>query len=252
MTTSSPMAKPISPDGAREILARAKAAGGEARLLGGLAVALRCPSAAEGGPFARSYSDIDLVTMNSSVEQLGSALAGLGYEPATRFNAAHGHSRLMFDRDEDGAHVDVFVRRFTMCHALDLGDRLSQDDLTIPLADLLLTKLQVAELNQKDVIDAAALLSDHSLTADESGINVRYLTGILGRDWGWWRTVTDNLLALPGHLRGRVAEATAETVVGRISELESAIDTAPKSLRWRARAKAGSRLPWRDDPEESH
>lgn len=246
------MAEPINSDGARGIVAKARAAGGEARLLGGVAVAVRCPSAAAGGPFARAYSDIDLVTISSSVERLGSALAELGYEPATRFNAAHGHSRLMFDREEDGAHVDVFVRRFTMCHALDLGDRLSEDELTIPLADLLLTKLQVAELNEKDVTDASALLSDHSLTADESGINVRYLTGILGRDWGWWRTVTDNLRALPGHLQGRVEGARADMVVERISELESAIDEAPKSLRWKARAKAGSRLPWRDVPEESH
>jgi hypothetical protein len=252
VTTSSRMAEPASLDGGRDIVARTKAAGGEARLLGGVAVAARCPSAAEDGPFARAYSDIDLVTTSSSAEQLGSALAGLGYEPATRFNAAHGHSRLMFDRDSDGAHLDVFVRRFTMCHELDLGDRLAEDELTIPLADLLLTKLQVAELNEKDVTDASALLVDHDLRTDESGINVSYLTGILGRDWGWWRTVTDNLEALPSHLRGRIDQARAAKVVERVEALSGAIEAAPKSLRWKARAKAGTRIPWRDEPEESH
>lgn len=238
--TSSPMAESASLDEAREIISRTTAAGGEARLLGGVAVAARCPSAADGGTFAREYSDIDLVTTSSSVEQLGSALVGLGYEPAARFNASHGHSRLMFDREADDAHLDIFVRRFTMCHELDLGGRLSEDDLTIPLADLLLTKLQVAELNEKDVTDASALLTDNQLTADESGINVTYLTGIVGKDWGWWRTVTDNLQALPGHLGGRVDDARAEVVVQRITELMSAIDQAPKSLRWKARAKAGN------------
>jgi hypothetical protein len=247
------MAEPAaSIDAAREIVAATSRAGGSARLLGGIAVALRCPSAAPGGPFARSYSDVDLVTTNSSVEHLGNALAGLGYEPATRFNASHGHSRLMYDREADGAHVDVFVRRFTMCHELDLDGRLSQDELTIPLADLLLTKLQVAELNEKDVTDASALLTDHDLTTDESGISLRYVTGILGKDWGWWRTVTHNLEALPGHLQGRVEETRAAVVAERIVELTNAIDAAPKSLRWKARAKAGDRLPWRDDPEESH
>jgi hypothetical protein len=171
--------------------------------------------------------------------------------PERRFNALHGHRRLMFDHP-DGTHIDVFVEEFVMCHRLDLRSRLAFHETTVPLVDLLLTKLQVAELNEKDVTDAAALLLDHELTSDESGINMDYVTRLLSRDWGWWRTVSANLAALPDHLASRLSEPAAVTATGRAKRLLEAIELVPKSLRWKARARAGERIPWREDPEESH
>jgi hypothetical protein len=140
-----------------------------------------------------------------------------------------------------------------MCHRLVLGPRLGLHDTTLPLADLLLTKLQVAELNAKDVTDAAALLLDHELTEDETGLNASYVADLLAADWGWWRTVTANLRALPTHLdRGALEVAATTRVEGATGRLLERIDAAPKSRRWKLRAKAGDRIAWREDPEESH
>jgi hypothetical protein len=248
---SSRMVEPDQVVTAEDVVRATREAGGEVRVLGGIAVAMRCPSARSPAPLARTYSDIDLATDRSSGVALARALEQMDFEPERRFNAIHGHSRLQFNR-ADGLHIDVFVNEFVMCHRLSLAERLAIHDTTIPLADLLLTKLQVAELNDKDVTDAAALLLDHKLTDDEAGINVGHVTRVLGRDWGWWRTVSENLDALPEHLGERLAEPAVAVVRDRLSQLTKAIADAPKSLRWRARAKAGERYPWRDDPEESH
>lgn len=248
---SSPVADSKLLQATQELVQATQSAGGSARVLGGIAVALRCPSARDPSLLARSYSDVDLVVDKKSGPLLSRTLERLEYEPEKRFNALHGHSRMMFHH-ADGTHVDVFVEEFAMCHKLDLSSRLGIHEITLPLADLLLTKLQVAELNEKDVTDAAALFLDHDLSEDESGVNVEYITGILGRDWGWWRTVSQNLAGLPGHVAKRLPEAAAATVTARIDQLQVAVEHAPKSLRWKARAKAGDRIPWREDPEESH
>jgi hypothetical protein len=249
VTISSRMDSQAAITAAEEIVAAAAARGGETRILGGIAIAVRCPSARD-GQLARSFSDIDLVSASKGAPRLVQALDGLGYVPEERFNAMHGHSRLLFDHPE-GAHVDVFVRRFAMCHSLDLGNRLEIHPTTIPLADLLLTKAQIAELNEKDVTDLAALFVDHPLSDDESGLNRRYVSRLLARDWGWWRTVTANLAALAGHLHGRLSPAAEDVVKAKVDDLLAVIGSEPKSLRWKARARAGDRLPWREDPEES-
>lgn len=222
-----------------------------ARALGGVAVALRCPSARAPSSLARACADIDLVTARRSAAGIPTVLARHGFRPERRFNALHGHSRLLFT-GVDGLHLDVFVETFEMCHRLPLGSRLDIHPQTVSLADLLLTKLQVAELNRKDVTDAAALLLDHPVSDGEHGINAPYLVGVLGRDWGWWRTVTENLDRLSALVGDIDLEPRQSELLGaRVAELTEAVDAGPKTLRWRLRAKIGDRAPWRDDPEES-
>ena len=251
-TTSLPLAEGTALAEVDRIVAEAERQVGTVRVLGGVAIALRCGSARAPGPFARSYSDLDLVTDRKSGPGLTRALVGLQFEPERRFNALHGRRRMHFDRVADGIHVDVFVDEFVMCHRLRLSSRLGIHAKTLSLADLLLTKVQVAELNAKDVTDVAALLLDHELTPDEAGINVGYVTSLLAGDWGWWRTVSRNLSVLPGHLPGSLPAESRDLVTRRIEELVRAIESTPKSMRWKARSKAGDRIPWRDDPEETN
>jgi putative nucleotidyltransferase-like protein len=253
-TTAEPAVLPLGESAAlgaaADIFQAARENGAEVRALGGIAVALRCPSARSPGALARTYSDVDLVTNRASVAALETALERLGYEPQERFNALHGHARKLFDR-RDGVHVDVFVDEFAMCHRLQLAPRLTIHETTVSLADLFLTKLQVAQLNEKDVTDATALLVDHDLMPDETGINRDYVVALLARDWGWWRTVTPNLAAVLSRMDNRLTPAESSRVERRVTSLLDAIDKAAKSFRWRARAKAGDRIPWRDDPEET-
>lgn len=237
---------------ALEVIGEARSAGYQTRVLGGIGVALRCPSARGDQPFTRAYSDMDLVTTRQAGPGVSSALTSLGYQPAERFNLLHGRTRMMFDRS-DGTHVDVFIDEFAMCHRLDLSERLGLHDTTIALSDLLLTKMQVADLNEKDVTDAAALLLDHQFGRGPDRIDTAFIADLLGSDWGWWRTVTHNLAALKSHLAAvPVSPPAAEVIEDRASELLDQIDKAPKSLRWRVRAIAGDKVAWREDPEESH
>lgn len=229
-------------DEARRVLAAARERELAVRLMGGVAVSLRCPSASH-PPLAREYKDIDLAARHSAARELTALLTDLGYEPDEEFNALNGRTRLLF-HDQRARQLDVILDRLEMCHELDLRDRLELDEDTLTPADLLLTKLQVFEVNERDLKDATALLHDHH------SLNQR-VAEVLGEDWGWWRTATANLdrivkwsSGLPGF------EQDAARVRERVAALRERIDAEPKGLRWKARAKVGDRVQWYEVPEE--
>jgi hypothetical protein len=222
--------------------------GVRARALGGIAVSLRCPSA-QRPPLARDYHDMDLITERDSAEALSGALITAGFEPAERFNALHGHSRMMFSQSGE-VHLDVLVDEFVMCHKLSFKGRLEIHQETVGLADLLLTKLQIAKINHKDVLDVAALLLDHPVGGD-SEIEARRIVDVLCNDWGWWRTVTANLAVVEELLPALgLPPADGETVQAHLTQISSAIAGGKRTLRWKARAKIGERVDWRFEPEE--
>src|SRR4030095_8322832 len=115
--------------------------------------------------------------------------------------------RLLYYDEANGRQLDVFVGAFRMCHTLELDDRLTLDPATLAPADLLLTKLQVVEVNRKDQTDALALLLCHELAAERAGdvIGIDRLAAVTARDWGWFTTVADNLVWLR-ELTGGVLE----------------------------------------------
>jgi hypothetical protein len=217
------------------------------RATGGVAVWLRCPSARE-APLARDFKDLDLAAPAGIARPTTALLESLGYVPDEEFNQLHGHQRLYFWDATNNRQLDIFIERMTMSHDLDLAKRIALDDDTITLADLLLTKLQVFEINEKDLKDAAALLADHSLDGGE--IEVDRVTSLLGSDWGWWRTATENLDRVAAYAASLDRFEGAATVTGRVEELKQRIDQAPKSMRWRARARVGERMRWYELPEE--
>ena len=218
-----------------------------ARAVGGLAVHLRCPSAAK-PPLVRDYKDLDLATRYSEVRPLTQTLEELGYEADREFNALHGRERLLFWDVANGRQLDVFVDRMVLCHTLEFGHRVQLEPRTLPLADLLLSKLQVVEIDERDLKDAAAILADHELDAD--GVDAERVTEVLAADWGWWRTATASLERVAGYA-GDLGDFTGATAVTeRIGALAERVEAAPKSRRWRMRAKLGERKRWYELPEE--
>jgi hypothetical protein len=220
----------------------AAAAGISLRIVGGLAVQLLCPSARE-APLARPYKDLDLVGLSKERKQIEAFMAERGYEAARQFNLLHGGTQLLFGNGVIGT-VDVFLDSLRMCHTLELSERLGLHELTLAPADLLLSKLQIVETTERDLRDLVALLKDAEL--DEA-----YVAEVLGADWGWWRTATGTLdrvgefaAELPG-LSGR------EHVQSRIAALRARIDEAPKSRRWRMRARVGERVRWYEEPDQT-
>jgi hypothetical protein len=242
---------PAVVDEGRRIVAATDAAGAPARLLGGAAVGMHIH-----GPLSerlrRSYGDLDFVIRSKKDKAFKETLLGLGYEPDVLFNRLHGYNRLLFYDRVNSRQVDVFIGTFKMCHALELDDRLGIDPVTLSPADLLLTKLQIVELNSKDVIDAVTLIDQHGF-ADErrvDALDLGRLSDVTRADWGWYTTIRDNLGALDRHLDGLLDEAQAAAVRPKIATIVEAIDAAPKTSRWRLRNVTGRRMPWYDLPEE--
>ena len=220
------------------------------RLLGGVAILVSLP----GEPLLpRPYNDIDLITLRGAGPKAAKLFEDLGYRGDNQFNGLHGHRRLLFYDTEHERRVDVFVGRFEMCHTWPLERRLEVTPRTLPLADLLLTKLQIFAINEKDQRDILTLLHGHKLTdSDHDGINAAYVAQLCAADWGLWRTVTFNIerarAAIP---RFGLQPHDEAIVTARLDDLRKRIDAEPKSMKWKIRARVGERMQWYEEPEET-
>ncbi len=232
---------------AERVVGAAGDAGLAIRATGGVAIALICPSARR-PPLQRVYGDIDFVAHSSDAADVVAFFRDLGYAPEEQFNVIHGQRRLFFtDTDNGGRQADVFLDRIEGCHKLELRDRLELAPRTLTPADLLLSKLQVFKTNEKDFTDALAILADHELTDDDSGISRTRLAEVCGSDWGWWRTVT-----MVAERAGGYAEAQGDldTARTRVEQLRQELEEMPKSRRWKMRARVGERARWYEEPDE--
>jgi len=240
------------PEEGRRLVEEAATRGFPVRLLGGIAIWLAASERARSA-LGREYPDIDLVTHKQRSRMFRDMVEQLGYVPERVFNATHGAKRLLYHAADGSYHLDVFLGTFEMSHTLDFTDRLELQQLTVPAAELLLTKLQVAEVNRKDLSDAAMVLMDHEL-GDSDGpdrVNVAYLAALCANDWGLYTTVTDNLSKLDRRLEEfGLADHDRACVAARASAIGARLETAPKSWRWRLRSKIGRRMRWYETPEE--
>jgi hypothetical protein len=237
---------------AKRLAEAAVALGLSARLIGGLAIWLRCPSVHD-GPYARSYRDMDFAISAASATKFKALLLTQGYRPDQFFNGLHGATRLYYGEPDGRWSIDVVIDELVMSHKLDLRDRLDGPAPTITLADLLLTKLQVWEINRKDLGDTVCLLADHGLSeddADTDGISVVRIRSVLGKDWGFCHTVLRNLQKLAELWSKEPLAAPSHDVAAQINALQRAIEDAPKSRAWRMRSRVGERLRWYETPEE--
>jgi hypothetical protein len=172
----------------------------------------------------------------------------MGYEPNKRFNAIMGEERLLFSGSDTVDHIDVILDKFRMCHTWNLVPRLEADPETLPVADLLLTKLQVVELTEKDIKDTCLIVLHHDLGPDDRNqINRTYLSDRLSDDWGLWRTVTGNLKK-SRELLMELSFPQRDLVDARLQAVQTLAEQAPKTLRWKARAAIGERVKWYELP----
>ena len=247
---------------AKGIIDAAREQGIVLRLIGGLAVRLHCETL----DFCeRDHGDIDLVGHRRDADRIAGFFADLGYEEKLHVRQATEGRQLQFatecrHKDEwaryaphNNDHIDVFLDTFKMDHAIDLTDRLNLDEYTISVSDVLITKLQIAKINERDERDIFTLLADLELgTADNPGaIDVPYIARLCSRDWGLFHDVNISL----AHLRKRLddyplAPGARDRVRSKLDRLEDAIEVQPKSRAWRVRQKIGTHIPWHDMIEE--
>lgn len=203
--------------------------------------------------FGREMGDIDLVGLSEDSDTIQDLFEEFGYEIDTDLLLAGWGNRYVFYGDDH--EVDVFLDEVSMCHTIELADRLTagENEYALPAADLLLEKAQIIEINEKDLKDLTLLLMETPLTEDETGINRTYITDLLASDWGFYNTVTMNLHKLQHYLdRAPITSEERGRVEQRVEELLAAIESAPKSLRWKARSKVGERVQWYTEVEEKH
>ena len=222
------------------------------RLVGGLAVRLISSIAAQKPNLRRTYADLDFVGLSQEGRRLKQFFVDLHYQPDQRFNALHGQTRLLFYHPTNEYHVDIFLDRFKMCHTLDLRKRLFYDYITLSIADLLVTKLQVVELNEKDMKDILAIVLDHEISIHEEPdkIDVSYLASLTSDDWGLYTTLSDNILRTREFASLVLSESESALVCQRLDALLTVLQKSPKTLRWRLRDKLGRKIEWYDLPDE--
>jgi hypothetical protein len=247
-------ATPIEPDidaEARRLLDLIARQDLRARLIGGMAIRLLA------GPrlhpaYDRVVGDLDFLLPRRDGRAFEALVTDAGYAPDEQFNALNGHRRLLFHDERNGRQIDGFVDTFEMCHRLPLTERLTERDETLPAAEVLMTKLQIVDLNAKDRSDLYGLLLSHETAAhDDGAVNLQRITELTGNDWGRQHTFELNLGRLRDGLPGEPLEPSeAETLRRRIDALAEAMESAPKSRRWRLRAKVGDRKRWYEQPEE--
>jgi hypothetical protein len=237
-------------DEAERLLSQARHDGTTLALLGGVAVRLHAtevPSCLD-----REYKDIDFAVPKGRGGDAEKLLRAGGYEPEITFNAMMGKERMLFHDTAHGRQVDVFVGSFRMCHEIPFGNRLTAGERTVPLAELLLTKLQIVELNEKDVRDTVLLFHGHEVADhDDDAVNGARIAELCASDWGLWRTITANVARCRDHVTDySLPDADRERVHRRLDAVLERIEQEPKGRGWKLRAKIGERKRWYELPEE--
>jgi hypothetical protein len=225
------------------------------KLLGGLAVRVICP---DFPPRRRAGQDIDFACLGKSRKKVAAFLEQAGCEPDRRFNNLNG-DRQMFFSAPSGRPIDVMVDRLVMCHTLDFRPSFDRLPFTVDAIDVLLSKLQIVELNEKDASDIFQLLSGVPLgeaagsKPDAPVLDTGRFAALLGADWGWWRTVTGNLDKLPALAAGQpglIPAGAPHDPLAQARALGELAQAAPKGMKWKVRAGVGDRVRWYELPEE--
>jgi hypothetical protein len=236
---------------ALDLVRGAAEAGYRLKILGGLGVRVLCP---DFPPRQRAGQDIDLACQGKGWRKVAEHLERAGCEPDKRFNNLNGHQQMYFTAPS-GRPIDVMVDKLSMCHTLDMRPSFGSASPTLDPADLLLSKLQIFELNAKDAHDIFHLLSGVRVGPDGTRpfINPDRFGGVLSGDWGWWRTVTGNLTKLADLLAsqpGLVPPYPRYDPLTQAKQLHEVAETVPKGIKWKTRARVGERVRWYELPEE--
>ena len=226
----------------------------ELRILGSLAYRLHCPTSLElFDEMKRDLTDVDFAARGDQRRDVRSFLEGLGFRIDQDLLVATEGRRYFFVEPGSGMGVDVFFDELYFCHQIPLRDRLELDYPTISLADLVLEKMQIVEINPKDIKDSLVLLLEHPIgSGQREAIDAGYIAKLLAADWGFYYTVTTNLenLRRLGTEYGSLDHSQWEIVNGRISELERMIEEESKTRGWKLRARVGTRVRWYQEVAE--
>lgn len=242
-------------DEARRLVDEANADGITLRVMGATAIKMHCPRFSQLlESMAREISDIDFMALSSDRDRIVQFLLKMGYQfNRRRLMVMRYFGRYIFDDPSNRRVADVFFDQLEMCHTIDFRGRLKVDYPTISLADLLLEKLQIVKITEKDLKDCMVLLREHDVSgSDDDCINNVYISDLLSKDWGFYYTSNLNLTRIAESLKqySALQESNISDIASKIKALQEQIEKAPKSMGWKMRAKIGPRQQWYRDVEE--
>ena len=234
------------------LVSAAEARNIQIRAIGGLAV--QAHNKSDHPLFMREFADLDFVVAKKQRREFETFMPEAGYSPDKQFNVLNGSERQIYIDDKTGMKVDIFVGDFEMCHKIPLEDRLKFDPVTIPLAELFLSKAQIVELNHKDMLDLTSILFNNETGDDDvEKINLKVIAQLCSQDWGLYKTTSINL--------GRVEElmnqedlslsrVERDLVLNRVREIQHIFEEMPKPIAWQLRDRVGTRVKWYIEVEE--
>ena len=240
---------------AKRIVAQAKERELHLRLLGAIAFQVQCPKFNFlSRKLNRILTDLDFAGYSKEGSRVAGLMRELGYVDQAAVTVMFGHRRMIWDHPTNGLHADIFFDKLEMNHDIPFGNRLDIEPMTIPLADMLLEKMQIVQINEKDVIDTVMLLREHEIgnSDSRSTIDLGYISELLSSDWGFYYTVTTNLGKVKGWLPqySQLAEEDHRNISGKIDKLLEGIENEPKRMSWKLRAKVGPKSKWYREVEE--
>jgi hypothetical protein len=224
------------------------------RVLGSLAFHIHCQQYDRlQKQLGRAYTDIDFAGYKKQASKIGPFLSKLGYREDLDVNVLFAGERLIFNHPSSGLHIDIFFDKLNFCHEINWTGRLEVDQPTLPLAEMLLEKMQIVKINEKDIIDTLMLLLEHPLgDNDHETINIARVSKLCAKDWGLWRTITMNLKKVTDLGQGyEQLSGEEKSRLGSQVELALArINGEPKSTGWRLREKIGDRVKWYQEVDD--
>lgn len=241
---------------AKGIVDQAEDAGIPMRILGACAFRIHCKNFNHlFEDLARPITDIDFVSLRNYSNKVLDFFQKLGYVPNQRVIGFYGRRRHIYYAPNNSLQIDVFMDGLEMCHTVDLRSRLLIDRPTIPLADLLLEKLQIVKINEKDLKDMMVLLREHEVSNSEGeAINSSYIAKLLTDDWGFYYTSMMNLDKLKSYANSfsKLSEPDRADVLDKVSTLQTSLQNTQKSIKWKLRAKIGTSKIWYHEIEDLH
>jgi len=232
---------------------KAESAGLRLRVLGATAIRLHCPQHRQlFEVLNRRISDIDFGAYRKQKNEVTRFLAGQGYKPQQHLTLGAAFTGREIFEGKNGKHVDVFFDKLEFCHTVSFSNRLEKDRPTLALAELILEKMQIVRINEKDVKDTSVLLLEHDIGDNDTDVvNAEHIARVLSNDWGFYYTLTTNLKRVDGCLsKYELTDEERGLVRTKVGKLLERIDKEPKSMSWKLRETVGTRKKWYRDVEE--
>ncbi len=238
----------------KRILKASEEAGVLMRVIGSLAFQMHCPKFGYlQQAMGRAYTDIDFAAYSKQTKAIQDLMARLGYADNQEVFIVSGGERSIFGHPETGLHIDIFWEKLDFCHVIRWTGRLEVDSPSIPLAEMLLEKMQIVQINEKDIIDTIMLLLEHPLgDIDQETVNIKRVAELCAADWGLWRTTTMNLGKVRAIAQGyeQLTPEQKSTIDAQVQKALVRIEAEPKSMAWRLRSRVGDRVKWYKDVDE--